>query len=98
MATNPIDDILKKYEYFSVVMADPTVEHFEFKPGMMNRPEAKQELYAAILKCVPEKKERPSSGPQRNGTAQAVRKAHNKAVDEVLVNLAALFDIGGGRK
>jgi hypothetical protein len=36
-----------------------------------------------LLASLPKEKERPASGPQRNGTTQAVRRAYNQCLSEV---------------
>jgi len=43
----------------------------------------RNQLKSLKAKIESEKLERPESGPNRNGTAQAVRAAHNKALSKV---------------
>jgi hypothetical protein len=47
------------------------------------------EILKLITTAKPEKLERPAAGPQRNGTAQAVRNARNKTIDEYEARILA---------
>jgi len=52
--------------------------------------EAKQQIKDLFLELVGEDEPRPESGPQRNGTAQAIRRAANKAKADMRQRIAEL--------
>ena len=87
-ATNPIDDILENLVEDFINFDSETRDLFN-----QDKAKAIQDLYAAILKCVPDKAENIKT---MAGGKSTYWYAHNKTVDEVTKNLAALFDIGGG--
>ena len=78
-----LDDILKEHrEWMRGIRTDRLI-------GTSND-ETKQQIKDLMLELIGEDEVRPESGPQRNGTAQGVRRAGNKVRRELRQKVESL--------